>query len=306
MEQLLEHFHPSQLDYGTIYIFSALYTPYELVENYMQVMTRACQQSEALSRFSTKIIYSNTPPTLVARRFNAGNIGKESILSCPVCGDINIDEKLVSEFIKRLFDFKQLDSGDNHIKITDFLNTEQQKQMYQAINEPDLLQKLDNSRTRALFEQEELPNKSPKDIEERELVQAENQRNIYLEIIGQLVINYVSIVHRDPHELLGDTINPAHPLTIYSQAEQLQREQLQTIASPIVFTSKKLSPLVIDGDLKLHLTNYENAEVRLHPLSKALYILFLLHLRIPLWECLPVLHRTFSRSLPKQHAWSLQ
>ena len=34
---------------------------------------------------------------------------------------------------------------------------------------------------------------------------------------------------------------------------------------------------MIDADLKLRLTDYNNAEVRLHPLSKALYILFLKH-----------------------------
>ncbi|MBQ2484453.1 MAG: hypothetical protein II519_03965, partial [Muribaculaceae bacterium] len=34
---------------------------------------------------------------------------------------------------------------------------------------------------------------------------------------------------------------------------------------------------VIEQDLKIRLTQYGNAEIRLHPLSKALYILFLLH-----------------------------
>ena len=253
---------PNDLEFGKIYILTDLYTPDELIRDYKAAMAKACSQPDALKRFEIRVVYTDCSPTLLARRFNAGNIGKVATLSCKVCGDISIDGHLVREFVKRLFDFKQLDSGDDSIKISDFLSRSELTKMQEAIDRPDLLKKLGNARELATSDEPILVIDDLQDAEGKELAQAERQREMYLELIGMLVVNYVSLEHRDPYPLLGD---------------MLSTSSLLTPSTPLIFTSKKLSPLVIDADLKLRLTNYNNAEVRLHPLSKALYILFLKH-----------------------------
>lgn len=79
--------------------------------------------------------------------------------------------------------------------------------------------------------------------EERELSEVERMRKQYITIVGQLVINFVALTHSDPHQLLGDTLRD----------------------TPIVFVAQQLSPLMIDSDLRLRLTDYGNAEIRLLP-----------------------------------------
>lgn len=248
---------PEDLEYGTIYVFSNLYAPQGLLDDYRSVMGRVTGQSEALRRFKIQVYYVDQPPTLVARRFNAGNIGRRALLTCPVCGDINIDQRLAEVFFQNLFDFGQLDTGDCHIDIRNLLTRQELALMQDSIANPDLNLKLENARTHATInDKDDSPNDDPHDNEMKTLVNAENQRAQYLAIIGQLVLNYISLTHDDPKELLGDSL---------------------TSASPLIFTSQELSPLQIDNDLRLRLSLYHNAEIRLHPLSKALYILFLLH-----------------------------
>ena len=250
--------HPEALEYGTIYVVSDLFTPKELLDDYRRVMGHVTGQSDALNRFSIQVHYENHAPMLVARRFNAGNIGHAALLMCPVCGDINIDRQLAEVFFQNLFDFGQLDTGDYNIDIKNMLSRQERERMQESIDHPDLGLKLENARTLAATKTVESSTDTDdlRDDEGKALVNAENQRAQYLAIIGQLVLNYVSLTHSDPQPLLGDSL---------------------TSASPLIFTSQELSPLEIDKDLRLHLTQYQNAEIKLHPLSKALYILFLRH-----------------------------
>ena len=243
-------------DFGVIYLLSDLYTPQQLLDDYIVAMGRACGQADALKRFDVKVVYVNHPPTLMARRFNAGNIGKNALLTCPVCGDITIDGQLVAEFVRCLFDFGQLDTGNRHIRIDDFLTRAQARQMQQTLDTPDLADKLDKVHRQATTVKTLPPSAIAQVDEERALAEAERIREEYLSVIGRLVINYVSLTHGDPHLLLGDML---------------------TQASPLIFAPKSLSRLVIDSDLRMLLPDYDNAEVRLHSLSKALYILFLQH-----------------------------
>lgn len=250
--------HPEFLEYGTIYVVSNLYTPQELLDDYRSVMGHVTGQSDALNRFSIQVYYEDHAPMLVARRFNAGNIGRTALLTCPVCGDINIDRQLAEVFFQNLFDFGQLDTGDCHIDIRNMLSRQERARMQESIDHPDLELKLENAHTLATTKASESLTDTDdlRDDEGKALANAENQRAQYLALIGQLVLNYVSLTHSDPKPLLGDSL---------------------TSTSPLIFTSQELSPLEIDKDLHLHLTQYKNAEIKLHPLSKALYILFLRH-----------------------------
>ncbi len=251
-----ENITPAELEYGVIYVFTNMYAPKQLLNDYIASAGRACGQAEALRHFDVQVVYVDSAPTLVARRFNAGNIGKAAVITCPVCGDIDIDGKLVNEFVRRLFDFNNIDNGDDYIKLEDFLTDEQKVAWQDRLEAPDMVAKLEHARLQAEAKDELIEkSRNPQDPEERELTEAERLRKQYLTIVGQLVINYVALTHADPHQLLGDTLRDM----------------------PIVFAATRLSPLVIDNDLKVRLTDYENAVIRLHPLSKALYILFLLH-----------------------------
>ena len=246
-----------ELEFGTIYVFTNLYAPQSLLDDYRNVMGHVSGQADALHRFNIQTYYTDHAPTLVARRFNAGNIGHKALLTCPVCGDINIDQVLVEVFFRHLFDFGQLDTGDLHINIKDLLNKKELKLMQDSLDHPDLELKMENARTHAAQSyKDNSPDDDIHDDEGRTLALAEQQRAQYLGIIGQLVLNYVSLSHSDPKPLLGDSLS---------------------IASPLIFSSQELSQLVIDNDLHLRLPLYQNAEIKLHPLSKALYVLFLRH-----------------------------
>ena len=244
-----------KLEYGVIYVFSNLYAPKDLLNNYITIMGRATGQTEALNRFKVQVNYTDTPPMLVARRFNAGNIGHEAYLKCPVCGDISIDGKLVKEFVRRLFDFGQIDTGDYLIDINNFLRKREIRDMQQSIDNPDIYQKTEHARMLAQCEVENMSD-DLHDAEGQDLAKAENERAQYLSIIGQLVLNYVSLTHSDPRQLIGNSLSGA---------------------SPLIFAPQALSKLHIDTDLRIWLPQYKNAELTLHPLSKALYILFLRH-----------------------------
>ena len=246
---------PDRLDYGVVYVFTNLYAPHQLLDDYITVAGRAIGQEEALRRFDVKVVYVDRSPTLMARRFNAGNIGHSAVITCPVCGDIDIDGRLVKEFLRRLFDFAQLDTGDLHININDFLTSGERQRMKQAIDNPDLEAKLENAQ-HAAGETAVVETAESSDDEGRLLAEAEHNREQYLALVGQLVTNYVALTHSDPRPLLGDAL---------------------TTTASLIFAPQVLSPVVIDGDLRLRLTDYGNAEIRLHPLSKALYILFLRH-----------------------------
>lgn len=250
--------NPEVLEYGAIYVISNLYTPQELLDDYRSVMGHVTGQTDALNRFSIQVYYEDHAPMLVARRFNAGNIGRTALLTCPVCGDINIDRQLAEVFFQNLFDFGQLDTGYYHIDIKSMLSRQERVRMQESIDNPDLGLKLENARmlATAKAEQSQADADDLRDEEGKALANAENQRAQYLAIIGQLVLNYVSLTHSDPKPLLGDSLSTA---------------------SPLIFSSQELSPLVIDKDLRLRLPLYQDAEIKLHPLSKALYILFLHH-----------------------------
>lgn len=246
---------PVELEYGVIYVYTNLYAPTQLLNDYIASAGRACGQTDALQRFKVEVNYVDSAPTLVARRFNAGNIGKVAVVTCPVCGDINIDGRLVNEFVRCLFDFSSIDNGDHFIKLDDFLTRAEKSQWQNRLEHPDLGTKLEHARLMAEAADDSVEERDLQNSEERELSEAERMRKQYLTIVGQLVINFVALTHSDPHQLLGDTLRD----------------------TPIVFAAQQLSPLMIDSDLRLRLTDYGNAEIRLHPLSKALYILFLLH-----------------------------
>ena len=208
-----------------------------------------------MQRFVIRVKYADIAPTLMARRFNAGNIGKAAAITCPVCGDIDIDGHLINEVIGQLFDFSSVADGDLHIMLDDFLTPEQKAQWQDQLERPDLDAKLEHARQHAESAAGLAERTTQLDPEERDLSEAERMRKQYLTIVGQLVINFVALTHSDPHRLLGDALRD----------------------TPIVFAAQQLSPLTIDSDLRVRLTAYGDAEIRLHPLSKALYILFLLH-----------------------------
>ena len=246
---------PTEMEYGVIYVFTNLYTPPALLNDYIASAGQASGQAEALQRFEVKVKYVDTPPMLMARRFNAGNIGKAAVITSPVCGDMNIDMHLIEEFVGRLFDFSDVDNGDLHLRLDDFLTPEQKVQWQNQLERPDIGAKLEHARLHAESAANLAERPTTIDPEERDLNEAERLRKQMLNVVGQLVVNYVSLTHSDPHQLLGDTLRD----------------------TPIVFATQRLSQLTIDSDLHLRLSTFGNAEIPLHPLSKALSILFLLH-----------------------------
>ena len=245
------------LEYGVIYVFSNLYTPQDMLDDYRQVLVNECANSRFFERVAIELTYCDLPPTIVALRFNSGNIGKKHIVSCRVCGDITIDRTLISCFVKNLFDFSDTSDGDVVIDENQVLSPAERAIMRDAIESPDLNAK--NSKVRAAAEQAVVTipeNRLDYQDVDVELEKQEQLQREFLQVTGKMVANYVVTTHNDPQILLEGAFE---------------------LSDKFVLHPKVISPIVIDSDLNVVLPGYGHTKVKMSPLSKTLYILFLNH-----------------------------
>ena len=92
--------------------------------------------------------------------------------------------------------------------------------------------------------------------EELEINQLERERAIALEQLKAAILNYVITFNADPSGLV--------------------RERLE---GKYILTSDRLSPLVVNGDLKLVLPAYDETPIKMPALHRTIYLLFLKHQR---------------------------
>lgn len=210
---------------------------------------------------------------VVARRFNIGNIGNYSLLVS------DIDEFSLIRFVEELFDIKSADrdkvkriesAKDNGLRcgldeafyktVTVCHSLNLNRSIEEAM--PKRLLKVEDAALEIygdaiddeFLESERLIEKE-EDEEDSVIEKTEKDKEICLNQISELILYYMAKFKEVP------------PL---AEIEKLCEQHLS-------LETNDVSHVVVDENLKLLLSDYNNIEIKLTPLLKTLYILFLNH-----------------------------
>lgn len=245
-------------------------------------------------------------PTLIARRINVGNAGKEAVVQMPLNFESMSD---IRRFAKSATDVTSTDEGDMTLKPEDWrefmskycevpddrpqgvlLNrssksTTQESSSARKLSLPkwfkskkkdfdrvvehyadyaDYADYAEDDIDDSIFIDKQIGSVSYKcepapsleiEDEEKEIVTIEQERELALKAIQAQIIDYVTKFHADPSQLINTLLE-----------------------GKIVIGSKEQpSPLVVNNDLKIVLPNYNEMEVKMPAMCRAIYILFLKH-----------------------------
>ena len=222
---------------------------------------------------------------LVARRINVGNAGKDAVVEMPLQHSSFSD---VNRFAQSVTDVLSTDEGDQMLEQDGYLDSamtlddycnkfiELSSYLPPELNEPDLKAilkqslskesisrsfKKKNKRSKR-YDIESLPSSSDTlsraDVEleeEEELLTIEQEREQALNDIQAQILQYVTTYQADPKELI----------------EILLKGKI------VIGQNNGLSPLVVNNDLKIVLSYYNEVEVKMPAMCRAIYILFLKH-----------------------------
>ena len=272
---------PQNLKYGIIYLYSdrrfspGVHDPEAIVQKFV---------------YPLQVEWINEPGRedllLVARRFNVGNIGQYATVSLSL-SRMNRSGgwfEAIRHFADELMGVTDSGEGDIVINEADYgYRYDLQSSMYEGVREAAAPQ--DHTRveqspeTRAKrgmlkrckdklkehFTEDELPSPKPtrcesmitrevtprlEDEERKELERIERGRKRALERIKQDIINYIAQYHDDPKDLMAELL---HGKVI--------------VGSP--------GHLLVNGDMKIVLPEYDEMEIEMPAMCRTLYILFM-------------------------------
>lgn len=293
---------PQQLQYGTIYYAirpnSFLYGINSLQSNYSEVSMlskyiHGGRRSKSVPDFTIiPTRWDNVPEkyrkheaVIFAKRFNIGNIGNEAyvIFLLPPKWSFMASGELVNyidKFFLAVSDVTNTDSGD-------LIITPQPNILYDSKEETDYgevsvqhdlapsfmpesteTKKRPKKLTRWLKKripgghlEEEVQASEPGahlDLltlnEQKELSDIDSEQQRALEELKQAVLNYVLTYHTDPSKIIQEHIS-----------------------GKFIVAPDKLSPIVVNNDTDIVLPHYDELNVKMPALHKAIYILFLNH-----------------------------
>lgn len=285
---ILEHPNAQNLKYGIIYMYSdrsfshGVHNPEAIVEKFV---------------YPLQVKWIDEPGSsdllLIARRFNLGNIGQYATVSLTLSrtnrsggwfeairhfadvlmgvtdigeGDIVIDEfddgydysDKSSVFNTMCEEAPTMPSAapQDHTRIECSQESKAKQGLVKRLKE-----KLDSFLTDDDFDDEIAPRK-PKnkrayheaqpleDEERRELAGIEREREQALERIKRDIVNYIARYHDDPKELMGELLRGK-----------------MVVGQP--------GRVLVNGDMKIVLPEYDEMEVKMPAMSRTLYILFM-------------------------------
>jgi len=261
----------TQLKYGVIYILA----PFSDKESALERQVNSLLQNFTKFKIEKLDVLQHDGISLISRRFNVGNVGKCAIVhldisySCDLAADIN-------KFIKAVTDVVSEDRGNlileptltqvcceegssislefDHVDIASDAAVESKKT--NVLNwVSDRSYKKRRSADISSFSQEPSTINYYVDDEEEELRDIERQKQKDIKAIEAMILEFVQKYHDDPSQIMN---------TLFK--------------GKIVFGDKQpLSPLLINGDLKIVLPNYNEVEVKMPAMCRTIYIFFLLH-----------------------------
>lgn len=291
-----------QLQYGTIYYAinpnSFLYGINSLQSNYSEVSMlskyiHGGRRSKSVPDFTIiPTRWDNVPEkyrkheaVIFAKRFNIGNIGNEAyvIFLLPSKWSFMASGELVNyidKFFLAVSDVTNTDSGDliitpqPNILYDSKEETDHDKVCVQYDLAPSIMpesteaKKRPKKLTRWLKKripgghlEEEVQASEPAvqpDLltlnEQKELSDIDSEQQRALEELKQAVLNYVLTYHTDPSKIIQEHIS-----------------------GKFIIAPDKISPIVVNNDTDIVLPYYDELNVKMPALHKAIYILFLCH-----------------------------
>lgn len=264
------------LKYGVIYILTRFRdSEYSL---------KLFKLLKALTGYHIEVIESPKVKgtTLMVRRINVGNSGKDAVLKMSL-NDVSLYD--IQRFADSATDVLSAEVGDKVLECEPPLNksilalpyegeklcsapaepkreivAEKAPDRYQLIEDasskkklrlgwPKLKKNKDKSIDSSTLVKEEIIK------EDFELLRIERQQQEALLAIQAQILDYVTTYHADPSELIQ---------TLFQ-------------GKFVISNTQKISPLLVNNDLKIVLPHYNEVEVKMPAMCRTIYILFLLH-----------------------------
>ena len=277
-----------ELRYGVIYVVASMNRNIDADRvDTSQVVPRLIEWLRRLTKFNIEIVDdpSSEGTALVARRINVGNSGKDAIVKMPLSYGSFSD---VSRFVETATDVLSTDEGDmmleseglprmssNYVRDEGFAVQHESRLQHRQESpkrswlgwmfrkkdkDEDVL--LDDARDYCADEEpllesrsEPLPPSPPIEGEEAEILTIEQEREKALLAIQAQILDFVTKYHADPSQLINTLLK----------------------GKIVVGQNNHLSPLVVNNDLKIVLPYYNEVEVKMPAMCRAIYILFLMH-----------------------------
>lgn len=223
-------------------------------------------------------------PTLIARRINVGNAGKDAVVQMPLSSESMGD---IKRFAESAIDVVSTEEGDKVLTPEEWDKAMRSCEMPGNILQSVLIAREANLRPKKSL-REKLIRKKKKseeavdyaayyaendafddlnscqctpepsieiEEEEDEILTIEQEREQALNDIQAQILEYVTTYQADPKELI----------------EILLKGKI------VIGQNNRLSPLVVNNDLKIVLPYYNEVEVKMPAMCRAIYILFLKH-----------------------------
>ncbi len=314
-----------ELRYGVIYVVTSFERVCDDESNYIRRLpTKLMEWLGRLTGFQVEVVEMPEAQgtTLVARRINVGNRGKDAVVQMPLTSDSLRD---VQQFVKSATDVLSTDEGDqvltpesllgmmsswsdDSLKLEDYcseqsVKEDSEKDDAQVSKERSLISRLrllirknsvneenytevkkvidkdtihedvindksvfirdtyldyfdegaDTSQQESLAEKVEKETKEEYEDEEKEILDIEREKDAALQAIQAQILDYVTKYQANPSQLM------------------------QTLIEGKFIIGNKLSPLVINNDMKIVLPHYNEVEVKMPAMLRSIYILFLKH-----------------------------
>ena len=320
-----------ELRYGVIYIVTSFERVCDDESNYIRRLpTKLMEWLGRLTGFQVEVVEMPEArgTTLVARRINVGNKGKDAVVQMPLTSDSLRD---IQQFVKSATDVLSTDEGDqvltpeslmgmmsswsdDSLKLEDYCSEPSFKHSYkkeqsekedvQDVKERSLINRLrllirkrnvneDYACAKKVIDKDDIPEDV---IDDKSVVFSVS--DIYLDSLGEEVKQSQSAtpaetVEKEKEEELEDEekeiLDIERKKNAALQAIQAQildyvtkyqanpSQLMQTLIEGKFIIGNKLSPLVINNDMKIVLPHYNEVEVKMPAMLRSIYILFLKH-----------------------------
>lgn len=280
-----------ELRYGVIYVVTSLGSSFSRASDSDSnivpdsLSPRLIEWLGRLTGFDVEVVEvpGAEEAKLVARRINVGNAGKDAVVEMPLHSSSFSD---IMRFAQSATDVLSTDEGDQMLEqegyldssmsLDDYCNkfTELSRFLPPELNEhvqKAIIKQCTTKESRSLsfkkktkwakrLDIEFLPSSSDHlsraDVEleeEQELLTIEQEREQALNDIQALIIDFVTKYHDDPTELMNILLK----------------------GKIVIGQNNGLSTLVVNKNLKIVLRNYNEMEVKMPAMCRAIYILFL-------------------------------
>lgn len=255
---MINYNQPGELTYGVLYL-------YGIGEEMISIL-------HDIFGADVKITMVGSPeheePKLVARRFNVGNLGHKETIEVKLTRDIEYDEHVIRIFKSIWLSFADFERGSLEIETRERRVSLKMKEL-----PPDVELDYDDL---CFYDEDSvviLCSRAPHSRDE-ELLLDENEKKIHAqEIIEE------SAIH-DEEAQLNNALHriEAAVLDYVLKFKEDPREYINTLLQgKIIVRNDRLSRLTVNGDLDIFLPDFNEMQLNLHPLSKTVYLLFLLH-----------------------------